>query len=111
MKTFKSQAAQGDVMFRRVKSIPKTAKPRKDAGDVVAAHSETGHHHLFGKDSGVTLYETGDPLICYLRVESVATLEHARPFDTHEAISFAPGCYEVRRQREKSPDGWRRVED
>lgn len=111
MRTFKTQAAQGDTLFRRVKSIPKTAKRQKPDGDVIVAHSETGHHHLFRKDSGVTLYTTDDPLVCYLRIESVATLEHMRPHDTHEPISFAPGCYEVRRQREHTPEGWRMVVD
>ncbi len=108
MITFKNQCAQGDVVFLRVKELPGNAKATTNK---VVAHSETGHHHMFSKDSGVTMYEVGDPMICYLRVESASLLEHHRPFDTHESISFSPGIYEMRRQREYTPEGLRRVED
>lgn len=126
MKTFENQAAQGDVLFTRLgqlgapKEIPADAVAQSADGPVIVAHSETQHHHAFPKDSGVTLYTTGDPLRCYLRIESqsdidsgavAAVLEHLRPFDTHEALGFTPGCYEVSRQQEYTPEGWRRVED
>ena len=111
MKTFQNRAAQGDVFFRRCDAIPATAVAADKDGPVVVAHSETGHHHSFPKDSGATLYTTGDPMLCYLSVETPSMLEHHRPVDQHEAILFAPGCYEVRRQREYTPEGWRRVED
>jgi hypothetical protein len=113
VRTFEKQAAQGDVLFRRVDTVPADAKSvdREKDGSLVCAHSETGHHHSFPKDSGATLYTTGDPMVCYLSVEAPSLLEHQRPHDTHEAILFAPGCYEMRRQREHTPEGWRRVED
>lgn len=110
MKTFQNNAAQGDVFFRRVESIPSTAtaKPREANGGTVVAHSETGHHHSFDVSCPVQLFTTPDPFICYLRVEAPSMLEHHRTHDTHEAILFAPGCYEIRRQRERAytPKGW-----
>ena len=111
MRTFKKMAAQGDVVFRKIDKLPTNATPLENKGPVIVALSETHHHHMFSKDSGVTMYEIGDPMICYLRVESASLLEHHRPFDTHESISFSPGIYEVRRQREYTPEGFRRVED
>lgn len=109
--SFKTQCAQGDVLFRRVEKVPAGAKSMPRNGAVVVAHSETGHHHAFPTGSSVELFTTTDPLVCYLRCEQSSVLEHLRPFDTHESISFSPGCYEVRRQREWTPEGWRRVED
>lgn len=97
---FKNQAAQGDVIFRRVKSIPKTATEKRFDGPVVVAHSETGHHHAFAKQEGLTYYETRDPMVAYLRLESSAVLEHHRSFDTHAPYLFEAGCYELRRPRE-----------
>ena len=111
MKTFTTQAAQGDVLFRRVDKIPADATPRKDDGDTVVAHSETGHHHSFAKECGVTYYTTSNPFIAYLSCETPSILEHHRPHDTHASILFAPGCYEIRRQREHTPEGWRMVQD
>jgi len=97
---FKTQGAQGDVFFRRVKSIPKTATAKEFSGPIIIAHSETGHHHSFAKHEGVTYYETRDPMVAYLRLESASLLEHHRSFDTHGAVHFEAGCYELRRPRE-----------
>lgn len=108
MKTFKNTAAQGELYFSRVDEIPADAKPQDHA---IVGHSETGHHHMFAKDSGVTLYETSNPLIAYLRVESASMLEHHKSFDTHSSIQFSPGTYQIRRGREMSPEGWRAVQD
>lgn len=86
MKTFINQAAQGDILIRRVTSIPENFRPVEDGGRIVVGHSETGHHHAIDSD-GVVRYEGPDnPLICYLRMETVETAElvHHRPWDTHE---------------------------
>jgi hypothetical protein len=111
MKTFKNVAAQGDVLFRRVESIPTGATRVNGRGPVVVAHSETGHHHSFDAGQSVWLYSTPDQMVSYLEVKKPAVLKHRRDFDTHEEILFDAGVYEIRRQREWSPEGWRRVED
>ena len=64
----------------------------------------------------IKLYGTGDPMISYLEVieateEAEALLTHLRTFDTHETIGIPVGKFEIRRQREYTPEGWRRVED
>ena len=112
MKTISKLGAQGDVMFRRVKSIPKTATVAQPVdGRHVVAHSETGHHHALDAVEGVTMHVIGDPLVCYLRLDADADVIHYRGWDTHETLRLTPGIYEVRRQREYTPEGWRRVED
>lgn len=119
MKTFEKQAAQGDLLIVRVDEIPATAKlvPPK-GGQIVVAHSETGHHHAFAAIPGVEkLEEPGNAMVGYLRIAGEvndgagADLVHHRPHDTHETLRLPPGNYELRRQREWTPQGLRRVED
>lgn len=117
MKTFVNCAAQGDLMIRRIESLPKDAKPvDAEKGQFVVAHSETGHNHVIEAAPNVQLFSTGDPMVSYLQIIDAADatetlLEHLRNFDTHETIAIPPGNYEIRRQREYTPEGWRRVED
>lgn len=105
MKAIKVMAAQGDALFRRVDSIPAHAIERPRNGELVVAHSETGHHHVIRSPDAVLL-ETGNPFLCYLRIDSSSVdVEHLRPFDTHETLRLlgrddGPTFYEVRRQRE-----------
>lgn len=111
--------AQGDVLFRRIRAVPKTAIQSETDGVIVVAHSETGHHHSIDATDGVRLFmEPSDPLVCYLRLEGVehADVVHHRAWDTHDTVRLvakATGVttFEVRRQREYTPQGWRRVED
>jgi len=112
MKTFKDRAAQGDIYIRRIAAIPADAvKKDSENGSHIVAHSETGHHHTI-KDSGVQLYQAAnDPMIMYLAVDDGAELIHNRSFDTHQPLHISKGFYELRRQREYTPEGWRRVAD
>jgi hypothetical protein len=117
MKTFKNQAAQGDVLLRRIDKLPGGLKTsQKQNGLFVVAHSETGHNHVIEARPNVTLYEGDDPFVSYLQVieatdATETLLEHMRSFDTHETLNIPPGIYEVRRQREYVPEGWRKAQD
>jgi len=105
-------AAQGDVTFRRIDKLPEgvTLAPVKD-DRIVVAHSETGHHHTVD-GTGLEFHQPSDnALICYLRCEQVSDVRHHRDFDTHATFALEPGLWEVRRQREYTPQGFRRVED
>ena len=114
MKIVKKHAAQGDVMFVRVDTLPEGVTKKSDGLSAVVAHSETGHHHV-AKGERVMLYGTEDPMVCYLVAEGVyADVEHLRPWDTHETLRLdgEPGAvWKIVRQRESTPEGWRRVED
>lgn len=117
MKTFKNQAAQGDLLIRRIDKLPDGIKKvNSEQGQYVVAHSETGHHHVIAERPNVMLYTTANPMVSYLEVIEATDaaevfIEHLRSFDTHESISIGKGIYEIRRQREYTPEGWRRVED
>ena len=115
MKTFQTTAAQGDVYFQRLPDdyqIPEAAARVEPKGKyIVVAQSETHHDHVMDAAS-VTMYRLPDSIMdCLLVVDQPTMLEHLRGHDTHEPIRFEPGVYHVRRQREYTPEGWRRVED
>jgi hypothetical protein len=116
MKTFERMAAQGDFIIIRVNEIPanlKTMDPEN--GKIVVAHSETGHNHVMEAervtayvpevDSGKDLYEM------FLKVEAPTPIDHLRSYHTHESIMVNPGLYRIKRQREHTPEGWRRAAD
>lgn len=78
----------------------------------VVAHSETGHHHVaLGGD-----YYTvpGNQMVAYLVTRGPVEIEHRRSTDTHETLELLGDgevVWEISRQREHVPEGWRRVED
>lgn len=117
MKTFKNMAAQGDFIIRRIKEIPANVVPVAPRADgFVVAHSETGHDHVMTMD-GVRAYKSdkitndNDLYQLFFAVEAPAEINHLRSFDTHETLAVPPGNYEVRRQREYVPEGFRRAAD
>jgi hypothetical protein len=114
-------AFQGDVAFVRVDQLPaKVEEVKREAGALIVTHSETGHHHSI-LESGPQLFAVpDDPMTSYLRIPAKAKhadVVHQRPFDTHETLrlladdSVGETIYKIRRQREHTPEGWRRVED
>lgn len=118
----KKMAAQGDVLFRKMRSkkIPKDFVEVRKPGPIVVAHSETGHHHTAeaSPHGELRCYENpADPLVCFLQMGTDCvdfTVTHHRPFDTHAPLKMLgkPGdVWQVRRQREHTPEGWRRVQD
>ena len=138
MKTFKDQAAQGDMFIRVIDKLPDNVKETKEEnGNFVLAHSETGHNHVVKKQPGVSFYSNqNDPFVAYLVVDTAklqtsnltdtrlsVKVEHLRNHDTHETISFLTGdffdkvkdlgkkVFEIRRQREYTPEGFRRAQD
>ena len=119
MKTIKpdgSPAFQGDVMFRRVAQLPAGAVKEKAAkGGTVVAHSETGHHHIATGGEHQFFRLPGDEMRTFLVAKGPVTITHHRSTDTHEAFElYCEGpevVWEIGRQREYVPEGWRRVED
>jgi hypothetical protein len=119
MKTFETVCAQGDVLIIKRDKLPRKLKPvATSGGRVVVTHSETGHDHVMVLDRpkgkarpSVEMYATENPLIAWIKVNRPTALEHLRPHDTHEPIMFGEGVYEIRRQREYTPEGFRRVAD
>jgi len=112
MKTFNNLCAQGDILIQRIKALPKGFVPvAPENGKVIVTHSETGHHHVMLAERTKAFKLPDSIMDIFLVVEEDDTLEHLRQHDTHESIKFEPGVYHVRRQREYTPEGFRRVED
>jgi hypothetical protein len=116
MKTFTKIAAQGDFMIIRINEIPSNVEPMKiEDGVYVVAHSETGHNHVMERTNveafvpkdtkEVDLYEL------FLNVKEPTEINHLRSFDTHETLMVPPGQYVIKRQREYTPEGFRRAAD
>lgn len=110
---FKISAAQGDVMLRRVKEIPATAKKMDapEGPELIITHSETGHHHVCEADRVDMYCDAENPLIAWIKVNRPATLLHKRSFHTHQPVLLAKGTYQIRRQREYVAKGFRKVQD
>ena len=115
VRTFKNQAAQGDCLLIRIDSLPTDIIPCKpdNNNEFIIAHSETGHNHVIEASPEIKVYnDKKDPLKAYIEVlRADVILEHKRDFDTHLPISISKGLYEVRRQREYTPEGFRRAAD
>lgn len=112
MKIFIERAAQGDLYIVKIDKLPvglEQATP--EDGRLIVGHSETGHHHVIDAER-VEMYRLPEEIYeCFLVVKEAAPLTHLRNFDTHEPIMLAPGTYRVKRQREYTPEGWRRAQD
>ncbi len=121
MKAIKTSAAQGDLIVRRVPTLPTGLKREKpQPSGVIVAHSETGHHHVATVEAGDLVHYTSDDVLRSFIVAPPGqdvTITHQRAWDTHEALKLLGDeqggevIWEIRRQREYTPEGWRRVED
>lgn len=103
----KSVIRQGDVLLIPRRAIPKHATPvPRDRGRVVLAYGEvTGHAHAL-LEPEVELLTADD--VRFLRVDGVsAKLAH----EEHDVLDIPAGNYEVRIQREYSPEAIRDVRD
>lgn len=118
MNTFNRCAAQGDLLITKIDELPSNIVPdtTRSAGDnVIVAHSETGHHHVLPASDIDLFHAANDGVInefvSYIRVKVDTTLRHLRGFDTHEPLDISRGLYRLNRQREYTPEGFRKAAD
>lgn len=115
--TGEAPIAQGDVCLTPIKSIPEGMQPVQpnSKGEFVITHSETGHNHVVMDRPNVQMFQSPhDPLIAYLLLNDGPDVEllHQRSHDTHGTQTLKSGkAYQISRQREDSPAGWRRAVD
>lgn len=104
-------SAQGDLNIFSAKSIPSNLVKQKpdNNGNHILAHSETGHNHVISGDFSEVYSE--NEFISYIDVNKESNIVHLRSFDTHETIALPPGQYRITRQREYTPEGFRRAAD
>ena len=110
---FNKTAAQGDVLFEKIDSLPNGLELAKaEKGLWIVTHSETGHHHVVLEKSAQMLIDKTNEFIAYLNIKEDCEIKHMRDFDTHKSIAFNKGdVIKVRRQREYTPQGWRKAQD
>ena len=112
MRDFTKQAAQGDLLITRIDTMPEGLDVfQPEDGVYVVAHSETGHNHVIRQEGVNAFHAANDPFVLYLVVDNEVELKHLRGFDTHESLSVTPGIYRINRQREYTPEGFRRAAD
>lgn len=112
--------AQGDVFLFPVLEgeIPTDLLNHKPEGkQIIVTHSESGHHHVIDTNvldrvQNAEMLDTDDPLESWLLVNRPTALRHTKDGpDKHAGVSIPAGKYLIRRQREDSPEGWRRAID
>lgn len=101
---------QGDVLIRKIKSLPKAAKDITPKDRIVLAYGEvTGHAHAIapGEAREFSMADAANATRRFLSVVKEATVRH----EEHAAIPLPPGIYEIVQQREYTPDAIRNVAD
>ncbi|CAB4162557.1 hypothetical protein UFOVP787_60 [uncultured Caudovirales phage] len=116
MKTFTKIAAQGDFVIFRINEIPANVEPMKVEGNhIVVAHSETGHNHVMERTHIDAFVPVGtkdvDLFEMFLSVKEPTEINHLRAWDTHETLLVPAGNYTIKRQREYTPEGFRKAAD
>ena len=96
---------QGDVLFRRVDTIPREGAIKRMNG-VIAEGEATGHHHALADLSAAEVLECGESLYVHVG-ENGVSIQH----EEHGPIALPAGDYEVTIQREYSPEEIRSVVD
>ena len=98
---------QGDIFILKMKSeIPETAVPvrPRDGRYILAEGEATGHCHAIASRHA-QMFALGAAM--YLRVLQESEVNH----EEHGTLPLDPGDYEVRRQREYTPEFIRNVAD
>jgi hypothetical protein len=93
---------QGDLLFVSVEDIPE-ATEREDG--IVAEGELTGHHHRIRSRAMGALMIAG--VAAYIKALRDTHIDHPE----HSTVVLPPGNWQVIRQREYEPEGWRRVQD
>jgi len=94
---------QGDVLFIRRDRAPRKGLNKQDG--VIAQGTATGHTHRLRQDQKSRLVDIESCL--YVVARATAYVDH----EEHTTITLSPGTWEIRRQRESVPEGFRQIED
>ena len=94
---------QGDILFIRLDKAPAKSIPLPSG--IIAQGTATGHTHALRKSDRTKLVRSGELL--YVVARSIAHIDHQE----HGTVDLGPGTWEIRRQREETPEGFRQVKD
>lgn len=96
---------QGDVLIRSVGRLPNGE--RKPVADGILAHGEvTGHAHRVADLECAQLFNCGDGMFLSVGAGGVSIVH-----EEHAPIELPKGTYQIRIQREYSPEAIRNVLD
>lgn len=84
---------QGDVLGRKLETMPKGKAVIVSSGRCVLAHGESGHSHVI-EDDEAELIQIGERML--LKLTKAATVKH----EEHKPISLSPGIWEIGRVQE-----------
>ncbi|MDE2105074.1 MAG: hypothetical protein KGL39_47990 [Patescibacteria group bacterium] len=84
---------QGDVIGRKVESLPAGEQKIIGRKRLVLAHGESGHSHVIEDDEAV-MVQVGEAV--YLQLEKTATVKH----EEHKPVTLSPGLWEIGRVKE-----------
>ena|SRR5579864_1569262 len=99
-------ARQGDVLIRKVKSIPKGDDRKPRPNGILAYGEVTGHSHAISSLDEAELFEVGSGMFMTVS-ESGVSIRHQE----HDEIILPAGNYEITIQKEYSPAEIRSVAD
>lgn len=92
---------QGDLLLRRIKSLPNGEIKVLSKSKLVLAHGESGHSHVV-EDDEAELIQIGEKIL--LRLHKSATVKHEEHNSPNSMIPeperLAPGIWEVGRVKE-----------
>lgn len=91
----KDQRQQGDVLYRRIASLPEGVKevPRNE-GRIIVMHGENGHTHAISEVDAMFFEKDGK---FYLKNEKTVTITH----EEHGHQTIEPGIWEIGQVKEK----------
>lgn len=92
-KAAKNAAQQGDVILRKLDSMPEGESKLIGRKRLVLAHGESGHSHVI-EDDEAELIQVGERML--LKLAKAATVTH----EEHKPITLTPGVWEVGRVKE-----------
>lgn len=97
------QIRQGDLLFVQINKLPDGAV--EDKTGVIARGEATGHTHRLRAGRGRQLLWAAG--VAYIRALHKAYVDH----EEHGTDVLPPATWQVIRQREYEPEGWRQVND
>lgn len=87
-KVIKLNGQQGDVLMRKLTSMPEGERKVLSKGRCVVAHGESGHSHVI-EDDEAELIQIGERMI--LSITKPLDLKH----EEHGAQTYSPGIWEI----------------
>lgn len=93
LKIAKNTFEQGDVLGRKLKTLPPGEIKTISRQRLVLAHGESGHSHVI-EDDEAELIQIGERML--LKLTKAATVIH----EEHKPVRLSPGIWEIGRVKE-----------